>query len=765
MSAQDDADIIATARLGFLDEATDMLAQFEQALLVLETTPDDAENLNAAFRAAHTIKGTAGLFGCDAVVSFTHEVETLMEALRSGELLASEAIAAALLEGLDQMGALIDEVRTGAQSPEVQARSQELGAALRALRGTGAGVDAGTAAAAAAGAPAALPPAAAGPETTAGAATPWHLSLRFGSDALRNGLDPMAFLRYLGSVGSVSHCAVLTGTVPALQVLDAEGCYLGFEVRLQSEQTQTAIEQVFDFARDDCALAILPPEAGVAAYARLMEERCADDEAAREELAQIWQAQGVAWQASATVDAPTAAALPAAPSSSHPGAAVAAAAPAAERRQATSERRAPARKHGGEESRFIKVRADKLDHLIDLIGELVIAGSGAQMVANAEASAAFLEATQRVADLVQATRDGALALRMVPVGETFSRFQRVVRDTSKLLSKEIELVVTGGDTELDKSMVELIGDPLMHLVRNSLDHGIETPAERVAAGKPAQGRLGLNAYHEAGAIVIEVSDDGKGLGRERIIKKATERGLIAEGAVLSDAEVWQLIFAPGFSTADAVTDISGRGVGMDVVKRNIEALRGQISLASTAGRGTTTQIRLPLTLAMIDGFLTLVDGVHYVLPLAVVSECIDVPLECREQPDRICGTFDLRGEVLPYLDLALFYGARTGDKQRQGPSTGSSSPGKSNARRSLVVVRDGHVRIGLVVDRLLGEHQTVIKPLASIFKPLEALAGSTILGSGDVALVLDMPGLTAAATRYSGLRPGAPARAPAALAA
>ena len=217
-----------------------------------------------------------------------------------------------------------------------------------------------------------------------------------------------------------------------------------------------------------------------------------------------------------------------------------------------------------------------------------------------------------------------------------------------------------------------------------------------------------------------------------------QRGLVPAGAELSDADVWQLIFSPGFSTAEAITDLSGRGVGMDVVKRNIETLRGQISLASTEGRGTTTQIRLPLTLAMIDGFLTVVGGVHYVLPLAVVSECIDVPAEVRAQPGRTCGTFDLRGEVLPYLDLALFYGA--------------APPADSSARRSLVVVRQGPVRIGLVVDRLLGEHQTVIKPLASIFKPLEALAGSTILGSGDVALVLDMQGLMAAATRVGASR-------------
>jgi two-component system chemotaxis sensor kinase CheA len=323
---------------------------------------------------------------------------------------------------------------------------------------------------------------------------------------------------------------------------------------------------------------------------------------------------------------------------------------------------------------------------------------------------------------------------MVPVGETFSRFQRVVRDTSKQLGKAIEFSVTGGDTELDKSMVEVLADPLMHLVRNSLDHGIETPAERAAAGKPGTGHLGLNAYHEGGSIVIEVSDDGRGLRRERILAKAVERGLVAPEAQPSDAEVWQLIFAPGFSTADKVTDLSGRGVGMDVVRRNIESLRGQISLVSSEGQGTTTQIRLPLTLAMIDGFLTMVGGVHYVLPLAVVAECIDVPRECREAPERTCGTFDLRGEVLPYLDLARFYGAAAG-------AVGDAR------RRSLIVVRDGSVRIGLVVDRLLGEHQTVIKPLAGIFRHLKALAGSTILGSGDVALVLDMQGLVAAATR------------------
>jgi two-component system chemotaxis sensor kinase CheA len=708
VTQDDDAEIIAAARAGFLDEAADMLVQFEQALLVMETTPDDSENLNAAFRAAHTIKGTAGIFGCDEVVSFTHEVETLMEGLRSGTLPVSEAISAALLDGLDQMQALLDEVRTGAQDPAVRARSEALGEQLRQLHGEGARhSSAGTAAAASS-------------TSDPGTQGTWHISLRFASDALRNGLDPLAFLRYLGSLGTIAGIHTLWDAVPPLEALAPEDCHLGFEIRLQTEQDQSAIESVFEFAMEDCQLDILPPQASANDFMQLLARRCGDDTAARTALHAIWVGLGVANLAPTEPERRQA---------------------EADRRQADPDRRQDGTdrrsRNRGEETRFVKVRADKLDHLIDLIGELVIAGSGAQMVASQEGSSTFLEATQRVADLVQATRDGALALRMVPIGETFSRFQRVVRDVSKQLGKDIELVITGGDTELDKSMVERIGDPLMHLVRNSLDHGLEIPADREAVGKPGTGRLALHAYHEAGSIVIEVSDDGQGLRRDRLIKKATERGIIAEGATLSDAEVWQLIFAPGFSTADKVTDLSGRGVGMDVVKRNIESLRGQISLASSEGLGTTTQIRLPLTLAMIDGFLTEVGGVHYVLPLTVVSECIDVPPECLSDPGRTCGTFDLRGEVLPYLDLAHFYG----------------TPPSESTRRSLVVVREGHVRIGLVVDRLLGEHQTVIKPLAAIFKPLEALAGSTILGSGDVALVLDMQGLMAAA-----LRPGATAQ-------
>jgi two-component system chemotaxis sensor kinase CheA len=726
----DDAEILAVARAGFLDEAQEMLRQFEEGLLVLENNPDDSESLNSAFRAAHTIKGTAGMFGCDAVVTFTHEAETLLEALRSNQRQLDGDVVAALLESRDQIELLLGEVKSGDCDPAVAASSAALASRLRALLGAPEPVQA------AAPVTAALPT----PAATSSGNSYWHLSLRFLSDALRNGLDPLSFLRYLATLGEVKAITTLTATVPALEALDAEACYLGFELRFDSQASLEEISRVFEFAAEDSSIQILPPGTAPTAFESLASLRCGDDADARAALFECWRAMGMHFDLRVeVVGAPASDETPVLVPHIERRATPAEGSPrkVSDRRSGEGERREGGRdRRAGDETRFVRVRADKLDKLIDLIGELVIAGSGAQMIAHQEGAEVLLEATQRVMDLVQETRDGTLALRMVPIGETFARFQRVVRDVSKQLGKEVDLVVSGGDTEMDKSMVDSIGDPLMHLVRNSMDHGLETFDERLATGKPAAGRLALNAYHEAGAVVIEVSDDGRGLARDRIIKKAVERELIPAGQVLSDHEVWQLIFQPGFSTAEQVTDLSGRGVGMDVVKRSIESLRGTITLTSTAGQGTLTQIRLPLTLAMIDGFLTMVGGVNYVLPLAAVSECIDVPAECAKQNGRVSGTFDLRGEILPWLDLARFYGiSATGHEAEHG------------RRRSVVVVRDGPTRVGLIVDRLLGEHQTVIKPLSGIFQHLKALAGSTILGSGEVALLLDVSGLFAAAIK------------------
>lgn len=695
-----DEEILAAAREGFLDEAREMLRQFEEGLLALDEDPDDQETLNSAFRAAHTIKGTAGLFGCDRVVAFTHDVETLLEAVRSGQYQLNDEAMALLLSSRDQMEALLGDVASATGDPDLNDMSKSLSADLRALLGAGS-----HASEAAVSSKAAV----ASPATSGGL---WRIWVRFGRDALRNGLDPVSFLRYLGTQGTLHKVKLLSDQVPDLAALDAEDCHIGFDAEYETTGDRDAIAGVFEFAVDDCELHIDPLSTAMASNANDASDASTLEDADTADQDAVVVAQDVAE------------------------------AQPAERRAASGDRRKSQKDRRGDETRFVRVQADKLDRLIDLVGELVIASSGAQLVAQQEGSSTFAEAALRIRTLVESARDGALALRMVPIGETFARFHRVVRDVSKLLDKQVDLQITGADTELDKSMVEVIADPLMHLVRNSLDHGLETTQERLAAGKPERGVIALHAYHEGGQVMIEVTDDGRGLNRERILKKAIERGLVRPEQGLSDHEIDQLICAPGFSTAEQVTDISGRGVGMDVVKRSIESLRGQMQLASEWGRGTTTQIRLPLTLAIIDGFLTSVGGTYYVLPMEIVSECIDVPPECNENPDKGVGYFNLRGEVLPYFDIALLHKIKSA----------------SNGRRSLVVARDGSTRIGLIVDKLHGEYQTVIKPLSSLFRHLRAIAGSTILGSGDVALVLDVPALVSYAVEAT--RPGGSGRTP-----
>jgi two-component system chemotaxis sensor kinase CheA len=392
---------------------------------------------------------------------------------------------------------------------------------------------------------------------------------------------------------------------------------------------------------------------------------------------------------------------------------------------AALEKQQKARDSRPPDASFLRVDAEKLDHLIELVGELVVANAGVQMLGQAEGAGPLAEAAEILARLVEEVRDVTLSLRMVQIGPTFQRFQRVVRDVSRELGKEIELVITGAETELDKTVVERIGDPLMHLVRNAMDHGIEPLDRRLAAGKPARAVLRLNAHHDAGSIVIEVSDDGGGLNRPKIRSKAIERGLIPPDAVLTDREIDQLIFMPGFSTADQVSNLSGRGVGMDVVRRDIEALRGSVEIDSTPGVGTTIRIRLPLTLAIIDGFLVGIGNSRYVLPVDLIVECVELPMSDRAAIlER--GYMDLRGEVLPIIWLRELLDLQHVPAAR---------------RENVLVLQFGRTRVGLVVDVLLGEHQTVIRPLGRLFAALKGVSGSTILGGGEVALILDVPGL------------------------
>ena len=649
------------AQQTFIVEARELLQAMEQSLLQLENEPDDQDAIGAIFRAAHTIKGSAGLFGLAPIVGFTHIVEDVLDRLRDGDIAVDADLIALLLKCGDHMLELIDVVasRGEALTPAALQRGEALREALgvyHPLHATTA--DAVTAKAA----------------DGESAEVLWHISLRFGADVYRNGMDPLSFLRYLQTLGQMVQVDTLTDSIPALENFDPESCYLGFEIDLRSTASHATLNEVFDFVRDECEVQITAVDEAPFNLASTGTEL-------------VTQAE------------PT-------------------------HRSTAPQRVATASEAKPRDGNYVRVNADKLDELINLVGELVIASAGASLLARSCNHDPLHEATSTVSGLVEEILDGALHLRMIPIGDTFNRFRRVVRDVSQELGKDIDLLISGAETELDKTVVEKIGDPLMHLLRNAMDHGIESAEARRAAGKSSKGHLSLNAYHDSGSIVIEIADDGAGLNRERILEKAQERGLVASGAVLSDQEIYNLIFEAGFSTAEAVTNLSGRGVGMDVVKRNITLLRGTVDLDSRPGQGTVVRIRLPLTLAIINGFLVGIDQATYVIPLDMVQECIELD-EPQRDSSREQGYLDLRGEVLPLVHLRDHF-------NHEGPAA---------RRQNVVVVRYAEHKAGLVVDDLLGEFQTVIKPLGKLFGALRGISGSTILGSGAVALILDVPAL------------------------
>ncbi|MCK9689170.1 chemotaxis protein CheA [Scleromatobacter humisilvae] len=684
----------------FIVEARELLEDMEAALLRVADEADPRESIHAIFRAAHTIKGSSGLFGLDAVVTFTHVVESVLDRVRDGAVSLDESLVPLMLSSGDYIGRLVDAVERG--EPQADPKTEPEGAALlERLQKYLVEQDAPVAATASTGATTA----------TAGGAAHWHLSLRFGPDVLRNGMDPLSFIRYLATLGTIEHIVTLPDAVPGLDALDPEGCCLGFEIGFLTTVDKAAIENVFEFVIDDCALRIVPPGSQVEQYIELIRSqpegpsrlgeilvRCGSVTARELETALRSQADSTPAQKIGAILAEQGKVAPQVVEA------------ALARQKQVKETRAP-------ESQSVRVDADKLDRLINLVGELIIAAAGANLVAKRTRNLELIERNSTLSDLVEEVRDSALQLRMVKIGGTFARFKRVVHDVARELGKDIELAVSGEDTELDKTVVEKIGDPLMHLVRNAMDHGIDAPELRAARGKPATGTVSLNAFHDSGSIVIQVGDDGGGLDREKILAKGIERGLVEPGRAMSDAEVYALIFEPGFSTAEQITNLSGRGVGMDVVKRNIAALRGNVAIASEPGRGTTVTVRLPLTLAIINGFQVAVGKSVFVVPMDMVDECVEFSAEAGHDYT------DLRGQVLPFVRLRELFDV----------------PGTASTRQNIVVVKHAGQKFGLVVDGLLGEAQTVIKPLSRMFAQVRGISGSSILGSGDVALILDVP--------------------------
>lgn len=715
------------AKQTFTLEARELLAAMEEALLGLEDDRDTSESINAMFRAVHTIKGSAGLFGLDPIVRFAHTVESVMDRVRGGQVTLDPALVGILLECHDHLEILISTTQEGVtETPDSRGVGQRLLSGLAPyLEGTGVIESNPT-----------LVGTHAKESTADGWNECWHLSIRFGPDVLRNGMDPLSFIRYLGTLGRIAHLTSVLESLPQGAPYDPERCYLGVELDLETDAERQTIEDVFEFIREDSQIQILPPHAKVEEYIRFIREMPEDErflgeilvagrcitakeleEALRTQKSELLEDGVIHGRLIGTILIED---------QSVPPPVVAA---ALDKQKKFQERQA-------QEMKVVKVQAEKLDRLVDLVGELVIAGASVNAMAARSHDAQLLEATMVVNKLVEEIRDNALGLRMVQIGETFNRFRRIVRDVSQEMGKTIDLEIHGGETELDKTIVEKLSDPLMHIVRNAIDHGIEPLELRRARGKPDTGSLCLTAFHDSGSIVIEVADDGGGLNKTRILNKAIERGLIREGAELSDDEITNLIFEPGFSTASAVTNLSGRGVGMDVVRRNIDQLRGTIEVESYEEAGTTMRIRMPLTLAIIDGFRVGIGAASYVVPLDMVIECLDLGPFLESEENHL---INLRGEVLPFLRLREIF----------------RLPGESPTRERVVVVQYGETRAGLVVDKLMGEFQTVIKPLGNLFKHVRGVGGSTILGSGEVALILDVPQLIQlAAEAGSGRRRG-----------
>ncbi len=702
----------------FVIECRELLEQMEDALLIVERDPDP-EIINAIFRAAHTIKGSAGLFGIDYMVEFTHVAESVLDRVRSSEVVIDSVLAALFIEVHDHLGTLVNHVDDGTfPTAEVSQRSQRLITQLKTYLNEPATHEADNHSRQMS--DVILKPKMELVQGDGVETDYWHISLRFGTEVFRNGMDPFSFVRYLSSIGKIMQLVTIIDTIPTADEMDPESCYLGFEISFNSDADKITIENIFNFVRDDCVIRILSPHSKISEYERLILELPEQEMRLGEILVNCGSLTPTELDSILSIQAEHDENVPLQPIGEVLLQQKVVSPPVLE---AALEKQKHVKDTKKAEANLIRVDADKLDDLINLVGELIIAGAGINLIAKREKMADLFQSTATLSRLVEEVRDSALALRMVQIGGTFNRFQRVVRDVSKELGKDVDLIITGAETELDKTVVEKIGDPLTHLVRNSMDHGIEPADVRIARGKPAKGLLKLSAYHDAGSIVIEVFDDGGGLNKEKILRKAIERGLISEGTNLTDKEIYNLIFEAGFSTADAVSNLSGRGVGMDVVRRNIQALRGRVDLDSVEGQGSTVRIRLPLTLAIIDGFMVGVGNATYVMPLDIVVECIELKAWASDEGD---GKYiNLRGEVLPYCRLRDHFGIE----------------GETVPRENIVVVRYGEHKAGLVVDKLMGEFQTVIKPPGKLFQSEKSIGGFTILGSGEVALILDVPGL------------------------
>lgn len=685
----------------FINEAEELLDVMESCLLEVEDGSVTIEqHIDAIFRAAHTIKGSAGLFGFDSIVAFTHAVESVLDRVRDGKCAFENTLADLMLECHRHMHQLIQALSDSELLPDTQVGIALINQ-LELYLNPNARTDSTEVE------PEPLPEELPDPRC-------WLINIDYGEEVFRDGMDPISQLCFLQTMGSLPK-VTLQPRFPA-QDFDPESCYLSVRAEFETVASKQQIEEAFEFIQDNSRIRIGSPatladkiKASPQVDQRLGDVLMEAGAVTQRELDLALKVQRDAQQNNQIAE-------PLGTLLVRQGVVAKSVVESAANIQKSTEYKRPA------EFQYLKVESRKLDKLISLVGELVTSGAANELLIAQLENEELTDSFASMVNLVEQIRDSALDLRMVQVGESFGRLKRIVRDVSKELNKDVHLDIMGSETELDKSMVEKLSDPLMHIVRNALDHGIEAKEIRQYKGKPEIGTLKLNAYHESGAVVIEISDDGAGLNVEKVRAKAIERGLISEDKQLSQEEIFKLIFEPGFSTSAAVTNLSGRGVGMDVVKRNIEELRGQITIESASDKGTRFRIRLPLTLAIIDGFRVRVGDTHFVIPVNMIQECVEFEsASLAEDRDYI----NLRDEVLPFVSVRKILGVS----------------GAEGGREHVVVVQFGNSRAGLIVDELFGELQAVIKPLSGMFRAIRGIGGSTILGSGDVGFILDVPQL------------------------
>ncbi len=669
----------------FFEESFEGLGVMESGLLALSPGNADPESINTLFRVAHSIKGGSSMFGFTAITEFTHVMETLLDKLRSEECPVTQGSVDLLLQSVDFLRNMLAAVRDNIDHDAE--RGGRLREQLEAILENG-----NRESVTASPVPRMTEAADAGD-----AARGWRIMFRPHQHLLTTGNDPLPMLRELSLLGDLDVSSDVS-KLPRFHDLDPEACFLGWDLMLHGVIPRTQIAEVFEWVESDCDLEITPID--------------------RNTL-----------QANAGLSGEVVPIQPGDPTphASRFSAPVAGPASGADEAYPGLERRKNPR--AGYAS-SIRVNIEKVDALINIVGELVITQSMLSQIGEDFAASKINKLRDGLIQLARNTRelqDSVLGIRMLPISFSFNRFPRLVRDMSQQLCKKIDLTVSGEQTEIDKTVLEKLSDPLVHLVRNALDHGIELPEVRKACGKDETGRVHLHAYHQGGNIVIEVADNGAGLNKAKILQRAREQGIVGEHEALAEDKIHELIFQPGFSTADTITDISGRGVGMDVVRRNIKDLGGSIEIKSEVGLGSTITIRLPLTLAILDGQLVRIGRHIYSIPLVSIVESLQVAPKCVSRITGKSEIYKLRAEYLPIIRLyEVFNVVPDSERIENG---------------ILVVVEDDGQRAGIYIDELLAQQQVVIKSLETNYTRVPGISGATILGDGTVALILDVPGV------------------------